>query len=85
MDHVPRRFAMPAIEVRPFRRADREQVTALVNAHIETVPPGVSVSVNAVMSSLEREPDEYVVDRGRSSARPSWRASPTASSRPRTW
>ncbi|MDX6705709.1 MAG: hypothetical protein QOI48_1555 [Solirubrobacteraceae bacterium] len=53
---------MSAIEVRPFRRADRDQVTALVNAHIEAVLPGVSVSVNAVMSSLERESDEYVVD-----------------------
>jgi len=53
---------MSPIEVRPFRRADRVQVTALVNAHVEAVLPGVSVSVNAVLSQLEREPDEYVVD-----------------------
>ena len=53
---------MPSIEVRPFRRHDREQLTALVNAHIGAVLPGVSVSVNAVMSQLEREPDEVIVD-----------------------
>jgi GNAT superfamily N-acetyltransferase len=53
---------VPSIELRPFRRGDREQVAALVNAHLEAMLPGVSVSVNAVMSQLEREPDEYVVD-----------------------
>lgn len=53
---------MSSIEVRPFRRTDREQVTALVNAHVEAVLPGVTVSVNAVLSQLEREPGEYVVD-----------------------
>jgi GNAT superfamily N-acetyltransferase len=53
---------MSSIEVRPFRRDDREQVTALVNAHIEAVVPGLSVSVNAVMSQLEREPGEFIVD-----------------------
>jgi hypothetical protein len=47
---------MPPIEIRPFRRSDRDQVTALVNAHIEAVLPGVSVSANAVLSKLEREP-----------------------------
>ena len=49
-------------EVRPFRRDDREQVTALVNAHVQAVVPGVSLSVNAVMSQLEREPGEFIVD-----------------------
>ena len=53
---------MPSIEVRPFQRPDREQLAGLVNAHIGTVLPGVSVSVNAVMSQLERDPAEYVVD-----------------------
>lgn len=48
--------------IRPFRRSDREQVTELVNAHVGAVLPGVSVSVNAVMSQLEREPGEMVVD-----------------------
>ena len=39
---------MSEVQVRPFRRADREQLTALVNAHIQAVVPGVSVSVNTV-------------------------------------
>lgn len=53
---------MSAIEVRPFRRSDRHQVTDLVNAHVQAVVPGVSVSVNAVLTQLEREPGEVVVD-----------------------
>lgn len=32
-----------SIEVRPFQRGDRDQVTALVNAHIQAVVPGMSV------------------------------------------
>jgi GNAT superfamily N-acetyltransferase len=51
-----------SIEVRQFRRADREQLTALVNAHAAAVVPGASVSVNAVLSQLERDPGEFVVD-----------------------
>ena len=50
------------IEVRAFRRGDREQLTDLVNAHVAAVVPGVSISVNTVMSQLEREPGEYIVD-----------------------
>jgi hypothetical protein len=57
-----RRSTVPSIEVRPFQRRDREQLTALVNAHIEVVLPGVAVSVNAVLSQLEREPGETIVD-----------------------
>ena len=53
---------MSSIEVRPFRRSDREQLTALVNAHAAAVVPGASVSVNTVMSQLEREPGEFIVD-----------------------
>lgn len=53
---------MSSIEVRPFRRADREQLTALVNAHAAAVVPGVSVAVNTVMNQLEREPGEFIVD-----------------------
>ena len=53
---------MASIEVRPFRRGDREQLTALVNAHAAAVVPGVSVSINLVMSQLEREPAEFIVD-----------------------
>jgi len=48
--------------VRPFSRSDRDQLTALVNAHVAAVVPGVSVSVNALMSQLEREPGELIVD-----------------------
>jgi GNAT superfamily N-acetyltransferase len=44
-------------------RSDREQVTSLVNAHIAAVVPGASVSVQALMSQLEREPGEFIVDR----------------------
>ncbi len=53
---------MPSIEIRPFRHSDRDQVTSLVNAHIEAVLPGVSVSPNVVPGQVEREPGEYIVD-----------------------
>jgi GNAT superfamily N-acetyltransferase len=49
-------------EIRPFRRPDREQLTALVNAHVAAVAPGVGVSVNTVLGQLEREPGETIVD-----------------------
>lgn len=51
-----------SVEVRPFRRHDREQLTALVAAHVAAVIPGVSVSVASVLSHLERDPGEFVVD-----------------------
>jgi GNAT superfamily N-acetyltransferase len=54
---------MTPIHIRPFTRADREQVTDLVNAHIAAVVPGVSVSVQTLLSHLEREPGEFIVDR----------------------
>ncbi len=50
------------VEIRPFHRSDRDQVTALVNAHIAAVVPGASVSVQSLLSSIEREPDEFIVD-----------------------
>lgn len=53
---------MSSVEIRPFRRSDREQLTELVNVHVDAVVPGRSVSVNAVLSQLEREPDEAIVD-----------------------
>jgi GNAT superfamily N-acetyltransferase len=53
---------MPTIEVRPFRRPDRHQVTALVNAHAAAVIPGAAASMNVVLSQFEREPDEMIVD-----------------------
>jgi len=53
---------MTLLQVRPFKRNDREQLTALVNAHVQAVIPGFSVSVNTVLSQLEREPGEFIVD-----------------------
>ncbi|EFL30274.1 conserved hypothetical protein [Streptomyces viridochromogenes DSM 40736] len=53
---------MPALEVRPFRRVDRDQLTDLVNLHVAAVVPGVSVSVNTVLSDLERQPGEFITD-----------------------
>jgi hypothetical protein len=53
---------MPGIEVRPFRRSDREQLTDLVNAHAGAVIPRMSVSVSTVLAQLEREPGEFIVD-----------------------
>src|ERR1700687_2658784 len=53
---------MSSIEVRPFRRGDREQLTRLVNVHASSVIPGMSVSVNTVMGQLESEPGEFIVD-----------------------
>jgi GNAT superfamily N-acetyltransferase len=53
---------MSAITVRSFRRSDRDQLTDLINSHAQAVLPGVSVTVNAVLSQLEQEPDEFLVD-----------------------
>lgn len=53
---------MSTIQVRPFRRPDREQLTDLVNAHAAAVVPGPGVSVSALLSDLERRPSEAIVD-----------------------
>ncbi len=53
---------MPPPEIRQFRRPDRDQLAALVNAHVAAVVPGVAVSVNTLLSQLEREPEEAIVD-----------------------
>jgi GNAT superfamily N-acetyltransferase len=53
---------MLSIEVRPFRRSDRDQLTGLVNAHAAAVVPGLAVSVSTMLSHLERQPGEYIVD-----------------------
>ena len=53
---------MSSIEVRPFRRSDREQLTQLVNAHAAAVVPGMSVSVSSILSALERQPGEFIED-----------------------
>ncbi len=48
--------------VREFHRKDREQLTALVNLHVASVLPGVALCTNVVLSQLEREPGELIVD-----------------------
>ncbi|MET0692291.1 MAG: GNAT family N-acetyltransferase [Propionibacteriaceae bacterium] len=48
--------------VRPFTRSDRDQLTTLVNAHLSAVTPGASVSVQGLLSQLERDPGEFIVD-----------------------
>jgi GNAT superfamily N-acetyltransferase len=53
---------MPSIEVRPFHRRDRDQLTALANRHIQAVVPGAGVSVSTMLNHLERQPDEFIVD-----------------------
>ncbi len=53
---------MSSTQVRPFRRRDREQLTDLVNAHAAAVVPGLGVSVSALLSTLERQPGEAIVD-----------------------
>lgn len=53
---------MPPPVIRPVRRSDRDQLTALINAHVAAVIPNMSLSVSTVMSSLEREPGEFIED-----------------------
>jgi GNAT superfamily N-acetyltransferase len=53
---------MSSVQVRPFRRSDRDQLTKLVNAHASAVVPGMAVSVNTVLTSLERRPGEFIED-----------------------
>lgn len=53
---------MSSAEVRPFRRSDRDQLTALVNAHAGAVVPGMSASASTVLSALERQPGEFIED-----------------------
>jgi GNAT superfamily N-acetyltransferase len=52
---------MSVVEVRPYQRGDREHVARLVNAHAAAVLPGVTASVNTVLSQFEREPGEFIV------------------------
>ena len=51
------------IQIRPFVRSDRDQLTALVNAHLAAVLPGAALSVQGLLSHLESEPGEFLVDR----------------------
>lgn len=54
---------MPPASIRPFARPDRDQLASLVNAHIAAVLPGASLSVQALLSALEAEPGDFLVDR----------------------
>jgi len=49
-------------EIRPFLRHDRDQLTDLVNAHVKSVVPGCSVPISTLLSQMERDAGEYVVD-----------------------
>jgi GNAT superfamily N-acetyltransferase len=53
---------VPETVVRPFRRADRDQLTILVNAHISTVVPGWAVSTAVLLAQIERDPAQYVTE-----------------------
>jgi hypothetical protein len=44
---------MPLFEIRPFQRADRDQLADLVNAHASAVVPGMGTSVASLLASLE--------------------------------
>ena len=53
---------MPTVQIRPFRRSDRDQLTDLVNAHAAAVVPGMGTSVAALLASLDRDPGEPITD-----------------------
>ncbi|MGH9155328.1 MAG: GNAT family N-acetyltransferase [Acidimicrobiales bacterium] len=48
--------------VRPFARSDRDQLVSLANHHIATVLPGGSIPASALLSAMERDPGEYIID-----------------------
>ena len=49
-------------EIRPFARHDRDQLADLVNAHVKAIIPGCSIPVATLLSQMERDPGEYIVD-----------------------
>jgi GNAT superfamily N-acetyltransferase len=49
-------------EVRPFARHDRDGLTSLANRHITAVLPGGAVPVATLLSQMERDVAEYIVD-----------------------
>jgi len=50
------------VQIRPFHRSDRDQLTDLVNAHAGAVVPGMGTSVAALLASLDRDLGEPVTD-----------------------
>jgi len=49
-------------EVRLFARQDRDQLLSLVNHHIAAVLPGGSIPASVLLSQMERDTAEYVID-----------------------
>lgn len=49
-------------EVRAFSRHDRDDLATLVNRHIGAVLPGGAVPVSTLLSHMERDTDEYILD-----------------------
>lgn len=49
------------VDVRPFARRDREQLTRLANAHIATALPGGSVPAATLLNQLEHPIGEYII------------------------
>ena len=50
------------LEVRPFVRSDRDGLASLANRHIAAVLPGGAVPIALLLSQLERDAHEPVVD-----------------------
>ena len=49
-------------EVRPFARHDRDGLTSLANRHIAAVLPGGAVPVATLLSQMERDTAESIID-----------------------
>lgn len=49
-------------EVRPFARHDRDGLTSLVNRHIAALLPGGAVPVATLLSQMERDSTEAIID-----------------------
>jgi GNAT superfamily N-acetyltransferase len=49
-------------DVRPFTRADRDGLTSLANRHIAAVLPGGAIPVASLLSQMERDTHEPIVD-----------------------
>ena len=50
------------LEVRPFLRSDRDGLVSLVNRHVSAVLPGGAVPVASLLTQLERDTHEPIVD-----------------------
>lgn len=57
-----REEAVAVPEIRPFARRDRDQLLSLANHHIATVLPGGSIPGSALLSAMERDTGEYIID-----------------------